>query len=166
MGIQRTIAFLFRKDSETVEHDSLSSAISAFYNNQCQDPKDHVYGVRGLIPKNARDQIVVDYAQSDEVAFFDAVRVMIHEQPGLGRITIASGIDGLGRLMFPKRLDVGDGWDFRGYFLSNRWKKGMTFLSEAEESEFLLRKIKEYLEKGLIEGPGVYLDDAFKQLVR
>jgi hypothetical protein len=164
--VRRTLAFLFKEGSRTAEHDSLSAVVSAFYNNQCQDPRDHVYGVRGLVPRKIRDQIVVDYAKSIDTVFFDAVRVMIAERLDDEDIAIGSGIDGLGRLMFPDRLDMGDGWDFRGYYHSGRWKRGRTFLSRAEEDEWLFEKIKEYFEKGLIDGPGVYLDEAFKLLVR
>jgi hypothetical protein len=165
INTRRTLGFLFA-DGKHNHFDSLVNAVTAFQNNQCQEPRDKVYGVRGLLPRHTQDKIEVDYSKSVEDVFFDAVNVMIGERSSLESWEFSSGVDALGKLMFPEQLGLADGWDFSGFFTSSRWKEGKTMSSQAKEDEWLFEKIKEYFDKSAAHGPGIYLAENFGELIK
>jgi hypothetical protein len=50
-----------------------------FCGNECQDPRDKIYGLRGLFRLWQRDCILVDYAKSIEEVYIDGVILILKE---------------------------------------------------------------------------------------
>lgn len=71
---------------------NLAQCVDRYSKNECKDPRDKVYALRGILKSHESEMLLVDYKKYVLEVFLDAVRIIAHPPSDITSSPLAVGI--------------------------------------------------------------------------
>jgi hypothetical protein len=92
-------------DGQGSSQNSFKIVVEKFCDNECQDPRDKIYGLRAILSSELQNQILVDYTKSVEQVYIEGILLILRDYMYFDSVADFSQLNAcrtLGRNMKPQ----------------------------------------------------------------